>query len=225
MNSASLNEISHNILNSLRGGRTSSEEHMSLEQIKYIVKYYRALFIRRDFQRNNNRSRMFEQDLGMLSVGSIDSAESPDEVSGNHVKRTTKQIPTPIRLKHNVAITHVGTKDKVAIPFSFLDDVRTPWQEFNKFTSKSPFVTYRNGYLYLTNISFSDSINVRGVFEDPEQVHKFTRENGFDLYDEDSPFPISIDMLEGITKGILSGELILMVETPSDTTTDKQQSA
>jgi hypothetical protein len=75
MNSASLNQIAYNILNSLRGGRTSSSEHTSLEQIKFTVKYYRAMFIRRDMLRNNNRSRMFEQDLGQVEVGSIDNAE------------------------------------------------------------------------------------------------------------------------------------------------------
>jgi type I site-specific restriction endonuclease len=105
-----------------------------------------------------------------------------------------------------------------------MDDVRSYWNRFNKYTSQTPFASYRNGYLYIHNDKNARRVNIRGMFEDPEQVHKFTRENGMDLYDEDSPFPISTDMIEGITKGLLSGELTMMLETPTDTTTDKLQS-
>jgi hypothetical protein len=224
MNSVSLNQIAYNLLNSLRGGRTSSSENIDLEQVKFAIKYYRSLFIRRDMQRNNLRSRMFEQDLGQVKLGSVDTAESAETVTGNHVLRTEKVIPTPIRLKNGIGITHVGGKDKQSLQMSMVDDVRSPWMQFGKYTKKTPFVTYRNGYLYVHNHTYLDRVNIRGMFEDPEQVHKFTRENGFDLYDEDSPFPISSDMLEGITKGLLQGELTLMLETQTDTTTDKLQS-
>lgn len=224
MNSASLNQIAYNILNSLRGGRTSSSENISLEQVKFAVKYWRSLFIRRDMIRNNNRSRMFEQDLGQVELGSIDTAESSETSSGKYIFRTTKQIPTPIRLKDGIGITHVSGEDKLAMQMPMMDDVRSYWNRFNKYTSQTPFASYRNGYLYIHNEKNPRMVNIRGMFEDPEQVHKFTRANGFDLYDADSPFPISTDMLEGITKGLLSGELTLMLETPTDTTTDKLQS-
>ena len=47
-----LNEIAYNILNAYRGGRLNHNEHVSLDQVKFTVKYYRAMFIRRDMSKN-----------------------------------------------------------------------------------------------------------------------------------------------------------------------------
>jgi len=223
MNSVSLNQIAYNLLNSLRGGKSTNSEYLSLEQVKYAVKTYRSLFIRRDFQRNFNRSRMFEQDLGMLEIGSVDSAESASYVSGIQVKRSNKKIPAPVRLKQSEAITWVGSADKTGKPIPLIDDVRGYWQGFSKYTYSSTYATYRDGYIYVYGYYNGRYINVRGVFEDPEKVHNFTRENGLDLYDEDSPFPISQDMLQAITKGLLDGELSIAISTANDTTTDTLQ--
>lgn len=224
MNSVSLNQIAYNILNSLRGGRTTSSEHISIEQVKYVVKYYRALFIRRDAQRNVNRLSLFEQDLRYIDVEKVDSAEDDDVTSGNLIVKTIKRLPTPVRLKRSPAFTYIGSIGKQDHPIPLIDSIRAPWQGYGKYTSKDVFATFRDGRIYINNDITISKLHVRGVFEDPEQVHKFTRESGFDLYDEDSPFPISTDMLEGITKGLLQGELSLMVETPTDTTTDTLQS-
>ena len=43
-----LNEIAYNILNTYRGGRSNNNDHISLDQVKFTIKYYRAMFIRRD---------------------------------------------------------------------------------------------------------------------------------------------------------------------------------
>ncbi len=43
-----LNEIAYNLLNIVRGGRSNHDEHISLDQIKFNIKHYRAVFIRRD---------------------------------------------------------------------------------------------------------------------------------------------------------------------------------
>ena len=47
-----LNEIAYNLLNLIRGGRSNHDEHISLDQIKFNIKHYRAVFIRRDFAKN-----------------------------------------------------------------------------------------------------------------------------------------------------------------------------
>ena len=65
-------------------------------------------------------------------------------------------------------------------------------------------------------------INVRGVFEDPEEVAKFDC-NGTDCYDENMPFPMPADMVQAITTALLSGEMMMMANTPGDTTLDRTQ--
>lgn len=222
-NSASLNEIAYNILNDLRGGRSSNTEHLSLKQIKFAIKYYRTLFIRRDFARNFNRYRMFEQDLGLVDVSLYDTGESATEESLEQLLRTDDKIPTPVRMKNWEGITFVGGIDKAGKPIPLVGAQRSYWNQFNKYTSQEPEAFYRNGYVYLRNEKDLDVINIRGVFEDPEEVHDFKRANGLDLYDGDAPFPIPSDMIQRITTGLLNGELKLAVSTENDTEADTQQ--
>lgn len=216
MNSASLNQIASNIRNLLRGGRSSNDDLLSLEQIKFQIKYYRSLLIRRDQERNMNRSSSFEQDLGHVAVSTIDSAEDDSISSGRTIVRTDDKIPAPIRLKNKEAITYIVSDDKVGTPIPLIDAHRTPWQEHNKYTQDKCFAFYRGGYLYIYNNVTLDTVYIRGIFEDPEEVYNFTRENGLDLYDDNSPFPISNDMLQNITQSILSGEGKIVLGTPND---------
>lgn len=220
-NSASLNQIAFNLLNLIRGGISSNQEPITLEQIKFTIKYYRSLFIRRDMERNNNRFRMFEQDLGVIEVDQFDTAEDIYEESLVEVLRTVSKIPTPIRMKNWEGITFVGSIDKQGRPIPIVDGHRSYWSKFNKYTRFEPEAYYRNGYIYIRNCNDLDMINIRGVFEDPEQVFEFVNDNGLDLYDDNSPFPISTDMIQGITQGLISGELQVMGSVPKDETSDR----
>lgn len=68
-----LNQIAYNILNVIRGGRSNNDDHISLDQIKFNIKYYRAMLIRRDLARNNFMSRHIEQDLKCLRLIPVDA--------------------------------------------------------------------------------------------------------------------------------------------------------
>ena len=68
-----LNEIAYNILNIVRGGRSNNDDHISLSQIKFNIKHYRAMLIRRDLARNNFMSRHIEQDLKCLRLIPVDA--------------------------------------------------------------------------------------------------------------------------------------------------------
>ena len=70
-----LNEIAYNILNLVRGGRSSNNDYISTSQIKFNVKYYRAMLIRRDFARNGIITRHLEQDLGCLELIKVDASK------------------------------------------------------------------------------------------------------------------------------------------------------
>ena len=79
-------------------------------------------------------------------------------------------------------------------------------------------------YLYVYNADGLKFINVRGVFEDPEDLSKYDCD-GSDCYDSDSDFPIPMDMLQTITQGIMSGELMMLSTSVNDTTNDTLKDA
>ena len=76
--------------------------------------------------------------------------------------------------------------------------------------------------MYIYNPDGLELINVRGVFEDPEEVAKFDCD-GTDCYDDNSPFPMPADMIQAITTALLSGEMMMVTTTVNDTTLDRMQ--
>lgn len=210
--SRSLNDISYHILNTVRGNRSKDYPDLTIDQIKDAIKYYRALLIRRDQQRNFNRYRMFEQDLGLVPVSYYDTAESNNQDSFKELLRTDNKIPSPIRMKEWEGITYVGKLDKAGEPFPLVDAHRSWWNKYNKFTSDEPEAFYRNGYIYLRNTNVLDEINIRGIFEDPEEVYEFKGEA------EENPFPIPEDMVQRITQSLLNGELNFAVQSQAGQT-------
>ena len=88
-----LTEIAYNLLNLVRGGRSNQDEHISLEQIKFNIKHYRAMFIRRDYAKNGFTSRHVEQDLGCITVEPVDANQCCDLITNCVVYRTSAPLP------------------------------------------------------------------------------------------------------------------------------------
>ena len=78
-------------------------------------------------------------------------------------------------------------------------------------------------YLYILNNKGADYVNVRGIFENPEEAAKFTDCNGLPCYTDDTPFPMPMDMVQAITQGMMGGELRLLAGTFTDVTADRAQ--
>ena len=88
-----LNEIAYNLLNLVRGGRSNQDEHISLDQIKFNIKHYRAMFIRRDYAKNGFVSRHIEQDSGCFSLMPVDASKCCIIETTCPVYRTVMELP------------------------------------------------------------------------------------------------------------------------------------
>jgi len=216
-----LNEIAYNILNLVRGGRSSNNDHISTSQIKFNVKYYRAMLIRRDFARNGIITRHLEQDLGCLELIKVDASKCCDLPVDCAVYRTVKKVPRTVRFNFSDAITHVGDVSGTGtIPI--VDSNAVQWLPYDKYTKNKMKAYMIEDYIYIYNADGLKFINVRGIFEDPEDVAMFDCD-GSDCYSDDSEFPIPMDMLQTITQGIMSGELMMLSSSVNDTTNDTLQ--
>tara|TARA_R110002051_G_scaffold137204_2_gene209631 strand:+ start:1183 stop:1875 length:693 start_codon:yes stop_codon:yes gene_type:complete len=220
-----LNEIAYNLLNLVRGGRSSHDEHISLDQIKFNVKHYRAMFIRRDYSKNGFISRHIEQDLGCIKLQRVDATKCCALPSECIVSRGEDLIPKTIRFNFEEAITYVGDVTGTGtIPIVNSNTIQ--FLPYDKYTTKKYKAYMIENYIYIYNAEGLEYINVRGVFEDPESVSKFGNCNGEQCYDDSvTDFPIPMDMLSLINQGILNGELTLLSGTQSDTTNDRMQDA
>tara|TARA_R100000951_G_scaffold9319_1_gene8278 strand:+ start:727 stop:1413 length:687 start_codon:yes stop_codon:yes gene_type:complete len=216
-----LNEISYNILNLVRGGRSSNNEHISLDQIKFNVKYYRALLIRRDFQRNGSITRHFEQDLGCLELEKVDASKCCGLPIECAVYRTKEKIPKTVRFNYQDAITYVGdVTGTTSIPMTQPHAIQ--WLPYEKFTKDRKKAYMIEDYLYIYNAEGMGFINVRGIFEDPEDLARFKCDDS-DCYDDTKDFPIPMDMVQTITQAIMQGELMMLSGSMNDTSNDTLQ--
>ena len=218
-----LNEIAYNLLNLVRGGRSNHDEHISLDQIKFNIKHYRAVFIRRDFAKNGFNSRHTEQDLGCVELMPVDASKCCNLDTKCPVYRTVKKIPKTIRYNFEEAITYVGDVTGMkTIPMVSVNMLQ--WLVYDKYTSKKMKSYMIGDYLYIYNAEGLENINIRGVFEEPKNVALFNECSSGKCYDEaKDAFPIAMDMLNLINKGILDGELKLLSSTFNDTTNDRMQ--
>ena len=216
-----LNEIAYNILNLVRGGRSSNNDYISTSQIKFNVKYYRAMLIRRDFARNGMITRHLEQDLGCLELIKVDASKCFNLPTECAVYRTVRKIPKTVRFNFRDAVTYVGDISGTGtIPI--VESNAVQWLPYDKYTKNKMKAYMIEDYIYVYNADGLKFINVRGIFEDPEDVAKFDCD-GSDCYDDNMDFPIPMDMLQTITQGIMSGELMMLASSVNDTTNDTLQ--
>lgn len=218
-----LNEIAYNILNLVRGGQSHHDESISLAQLKFNIKYYRAMFLRRDFARNGIITRHVEQDLGCIKLKEVDASKCCGLPLSCDVTRSIEPLPRTVRFNFTDAITHIGAIDGITrIPF--IEPHMVKYLMWDKYTGKNTKAYMIEDYLYLVNPNEIGYVNVRGVFEDPEQVANFDC-GGSVCYNDKSEFPIPMDMVMMITNGIMSGELGFLATTTNDIELDRKQDA
>ena len=217
-----LDEIAYNILNLLRGGRTSNDELISVEQIKFNIKHYRAMLIRRDYARNGYVSNHIDQDLGCLKIIQVDASKCCNLPQDCPVYRTERKPPKTVRFNFTDAFTFIGKPNGTGtIPK--VDAHEIEYLPYDTYTSGHTKYYVIDDYIYVYNPKGLEAINIRGVFEDPEAVANFaTCTDGF-CYDDQSPFPLPMDMVSTITAGIAAGELTLLSGGVNDSTNDRQQ--
>tara|TARA_E500000305_G_scaffold69931_1_gene55850 strand:- start:188 stop:871 length:684 start_codon:yes stop_codon:yes gene_type:complete len=216
-----LNEIAYNILNTVRGGRSSNTEHISLDQIKFNIKHYRAMMIRRDYARNGLTTRHLEQDLGCLELEQVNPSKCCNLPVSCKVSRTKKKIPRTVRFNFSEAITYVGDVTGI-VRIPIVESSMIHYLPYDKYTHDRYKAYMIEDYMYIYNAEGLKFINIRGVFENPEDLKHFQCEDG-SCWNDNKPFPMPADMVQAITMGMASGELQMLTGTVSDTLADQAQ--
>lgn len=212
-------QIVYNILNLHAGGRLSDDFIPSYNQVAFMVKYVRALLIRRDLNDNWDVNPDYYQDLGCIKLIKVDKAECCEINLDCDVLRTEIKLPKPLRLKTKIGII-VSAIDKQTTIDVILPQ-RSPYIKFSKYTSKIPRVFYLNGYLYVPNTLELTYLNVRAIIENPEEANNFLCD-GEACYTADSNYPLPADMIQPLTELILSKEMNYMLKTAPDVTNNSQ---
>lgn len=220
-----LKQIIYNIQNLAKAGGIVDDNRLSNRQVGFWVNYYRALLIRRDLDKKATTfSDNIIQDLGCVELEQVDSAECCVAPIGCYILKSKLALPKPLELSEMDAITFVGSLDSTR-GYELSSSVRSNWDQYNRYTSKTPKAYFTGGHIYVTIDEAIRFIRVLGLFEDPTEASRFHHCDGDACYTEDSEYPISAWMIAPITEMILQKELNITISTSSDTTNNAQDDA
>ena len=205
---STLAQITYNIASAV----DRQNDDVFIKRLEFMVQYYRSLLIKRDIDSGRKIPQQFIQSLGCLETIEVDAAECCSIQVDCTVRRTKEKIPSTLRLKSGNYFNYVGTIDGMKA-FDQATDGEIPYYKYSKYVSKKPFYVYKNEYIYIFNTE-AEAINIKGIFENPEDVAAFNDCGGGDCFDSNSNYPVSLDLVQQITQSIMSTEL--RVENPQN---------
>lgn len=216
---SSKSEIVYNLLNIISAGRLHDDFSPSFNQLSFIVDYKRAQYIRQDQTKNYYDNDQFYQDLGCINMIKVDKAECCTIGLDCEVLRTEVKIPNLLRIENKLALKASAIDRQTR--FTIILPERSPFLGHTKFPQLGLKMYWLNGYLYIPETMNIRAINVRGMLANPSDAKSFVCD-GEACYSNSSDYPITPDLLDLITKDILSTELKVLISIAPDEANDAQ---
>ena len=226
---ATLNELAYNILNIARGGLSSDDDRLNIRQIKFWIKYYRAMVVKdsltpktRYDDVNKAVDPQLVQDMGVLELEEVDVADSPLVQYGCSIKRV--EIPKIMDLPNNKGMVYAGSVDKTCT-FIMSDANVVGLKQHQRFTGQMRRCFFIGEYLYVTDPFNEDLkyINVRAIFDDPALVVRTEADGTKVTYSSDDEYPIPVSMIAEITALIMQRELQMTIQGTNDEKNDSRE--
>jgi len=201
----------------------SDDDSFDRRQLAFWIKNQRALWLRNELNKNRTIDDNIVQDLGCVELELADKADCCDIDDGCKVLRTVNLIPNAIELHNRTGITRVAPIDKLTVPFSFVSYERAIWSGNGKYNKNHVFAFLLNNRIYIISkdqeiAKYMTHINVRGVFEDPEEVSEFSHCTGEACYTGNSKYPINSWMIDYMKDAILKLNFATALKVPGDST-------
>jgi hypothetical protein len=207
-----LNHYAYNIRNIARGGQgNSDDERLNIRQIRFWINGYRAsgLFETTDWGKDIDPQLM--QDLGVVPLVEVDKADSncPKVEWGCTVKKVV--LPKLIDFPNLRALGFVGKIDKLSSIIVNHPNVAQykAATRFGGLSSRCYLIGNTLYFMLVGNDIMLEYVNIRAVFESPEDVVGYSSEGCeptcFDP--ATTPYPMPARLYEYVLKKILTNEL------------------
>jgi len=219
---ATLNQIAYNIRNLYRKGKGSNNDDLSLEQIKFLVHNYRALYLRREMNKHNAVLDTFEQSL-CVELEEVDASKCPSNLIGYNVLRSKTKLPDFLRGTTSLYISFIGAINGTT-RWQYVPAFAMEWNQYNKITKGRIKAFILDNYLYVFPDCRIKFAMIRGILENPKDAATFTNQDGSPCYNDDGDYPVPADMIVGISNDIVANELNSMEKLgKNDTSNDTIQ--
>lgn len=200
----SLNTITEDLLRIIRGSDIASTEPISRRQVENWVHQYRSVLISRDIDKKYYVNPDYVQEISFLGL-------IPSTIEGG-MYETELELPITIDLNYKSGFTWIG--DTNGIEYQYMPQKRKMWQQYKRYTANDAIVFLKDHKLYTNK---PENISVRGVFENPMEVGRFTNPNtNLPYTNGDSRYPVPNNLVPTLKEMILQGELQIEATAPSD---------
>ena len=224
-----LNQIAYGLFEEVRA-KLGDDSNIDLRQIKDMIHDVRATLLKQKFDKNLRViDDAFTQPLGAIEIESVDSSLLSNISSGRYMFRTIREIPPTIdRRNYEGTITRVGPADQLATKYHLVSYDRALYSGNGRFNKNMIFAFIKDNKIHLISNSGAyhkavQYIEVRGVFENPEQAAKFADVSGSSLSFPDKAYPISRAMRKDIENIIRREKLGIAAQAPSDKLNDGEE--
>lgn len=220
-----LNELAYSLFEDIRGSIKDSDD-IDIREFYFAIHTQRALWIDKTSITERDLASL-EQNLGCLQLERVDSGsycKNPAIETGYTLMRTVKDIPKPIIKNGAFLITRVGGIDQHQVNFSFVSINKARFSGNGKFNKNGIFSYYMDNKIFIKSkdpLSHAiEYINVRGVFENPEDLGGFICCNNDPCYSPNSPYPIPAKLIDYMLGEIRKNKLQFIQNLPSDRAND-----
>jgi hypothetical protein len=207
----------------------SDDTDVSYREVAFELANQRALLVRNELNKNRTIDSDIVQDLGCVAMEPVDPAECCDVQTGCKVMRTSLKIPATIELHNKDAITRIGPANKSLRAFSRTTLEGSKWVGSGKYTTQGIYAYRDNEYIYLISKNddhkFIDTINIKGVFENPSDTIPFVNcSTGSSCYSSDDQYPIKAWMYTYIVGQVIN-MFVQKYNLPVDVMNDGQDNS
>ncbi len=218
---ATSRELIYGIKSILRGGNISDDDKLSDRQIMFTIDACRAVLLRQDYNKGNSLSDNHLQPIKCLSMLSEDESFDSSFPLGCRIFRSVQQIPKPIETKGKDLIVKISPTEFSSVGYDIIPYSRVPYSSSSRYNV--PQAVLFNQYIYIVNAPYTEKIFVQGVWEQPNDLSRFTDCSGSSCFDWDSPYPLSSHLIDPVVKMCIE-ELQYTLKVPQDRTNDSNQS-
>jgi len=224
---ATANQLIYNIRELFN--KDNDDSSLSDSHILFLITTWRNRLVAENYRKGRNSDVNLIQDLGVVEMEEVDSAENCNISVGCKIMRSKLPLPRPIEIDTKPLITWIGglkkrgnLYEKTAHQYQLVPWARLSWVTEQKWTSHLPYAAIKGGYLYVINKTALSAINVQGIFEEPIDAARFTTCEGTPCYTNNSRYPIDSSMIPLITELLFTKELAYFARSAKDNTNDNK---
>lgn len=209
-----LNQLVSDQRNIADSGENNYSFRIADTQIAYWNHEIRAMLIAQDITKRKDISDVWVQVISCVELEQVDKSECCLITTNCYVLRSKIKIPTTIETYGDNLILRVTTPTGDIISKSNPFEVK--YNKYNKYTSKKANWYLEKGYIYISSETLLETINIYGVFDNPEELSSFTKCGSCFSWDDE--YPVSLKMANDMTNIILNTKILPMLRLPQDTT-------